>query len=1273
MVKALKILFISIGSILLLLAILIVLAGSGILNSYILKIAQNQANKSINGELDIGSLEGRLFSGINLHDVTLIFENDTLLYVNSLKVNYNIADLLRKEINTDISVINPYLLIEELEDSTWNFSKLIKPSGEEEDTTSNENTWKININEFRVKRLSATISTLTKDDMIPDNVLADFKLSGTMAGDSITVRLDSFYVDLQNPDIIISEFNGSFMKKGEILEWDDLFLNLYETKLYSEGMYSPKDNGRVNMQIDLTPFNPDDLKGFLPELAGFPESDISIIAEGDEHKYDFSIGVLKDDQKINISGNIENYKTGPQYSANVELIEIDVSQWTGDKEMKTLIEGKLDISGKGFDLKTNSISLNGIFKDLVYAGYSLPNTSIDINKKDDTVSGNVLTHITDGRIYLGFDLNEIYNNIYYNIYISYNDINLSTLTGSDLPESDLNGNIQLTGTGTKPESIDARIRMSSYASALQNAVLDSFNVNASISNGDYIFAIERMGTPYFRLNADGSGNLKRLNNVNFSMVPLNIDTLLSLFDLPLVDVSGEINGSISGPFDSLKVQTDINLSSISMDSVFVGSVEAQAEVFIADSVYSGNTGLSATDIRYGEMSIKSADITASLNDNRAEADILVNVDDSLSVITAFIVSAFENPVIDLRRLLVSFRSMEWSIPHDSATIYLKEKDIEIRDFAFQSGDQSLQVDGVVSFEGAEDLTLELQEIDLGSLPLRDFISFNLAGTVNSSIHVSGDAESPVVDFAMDAREILVDRYRIDSINARSSYKEEMLQFNGNMSSSDIGTLNVGAEIPMRLSVIDTNRIYKEEQSLKLSLNLDTLDLEKILALAPVEGVAVTGIANAEINITNSIRSPLITGEMNIVDGDLEYEQFGIDLNNIELSASIDSSTVAVDNLSATGGKGSLNVTGFLSLLDAENPELNDIGLSIKAEEFQAAESPAIELTLNSDIMLSGTLGKPGFSGNLTIIQSKANVDHLTDAFGERKTDPNPPLLEIAMGDTIIAEVPDTSVTSSSAINTSDIYRNLSGKLVIDIPRNMWITGKDMNFELEGSLQAIKENENLSLFGDLNIRRGYYKLYGKSFDFNRGRISFTGASEMNPNLDFEIVYRFRDIEKQLQDLVLNVSGRLKKPEYRFTLNDETLEEKDAISYLIFGKSINQLGAGERDKISGEELAMGAAMNQLSGVVKDLLQETAGVDVFEVAGGEDWSSGNVTIGKYVTNNLFLSYERSFDFDKQTKAADTEKIMLEYQIFRNFILKATNQEINSGFDFIFRKTWK
>jgi autotransporter translocation and assembly factor TamB len=385
--------------------------------------------------------------------------------------------------------------------------------------------------------------------------------------------------------------------------------------------------------------------------------------------------------------------------------------------------------------------------------------------------------------------------------------------------------------------------------------------------------------------------------------------------------------------------------------------------------------------------------------------------------------------------------------------------------------------------------------------------------------------------------------------------------------------------------------------------------------------------------------------------------------------------VNIEGLTARTRKGNIDLSGYLSLRDLNSPEMNKIDLALKSNNFQLLESNSIELNFNSDLKLTGSISKPEFGGEITVNRSKLNIDYLGESMSQKTDNPDLPLLTQAIADTIPEKTRAARDTSKAprSFPGEEIYKNLTGEAVVDIPGNTWITGKDMNFEIEGTVRAVKAAEGISLFGDLNIKRGYYKIYGRSFDFTKGVITFTGGGEMNPQVDFEIVYKFRDIEKELRQLRLLITGKMLQPQITFMLDDQSIEEKDAISYIIFGRSVNQLGQGERDKMSTENLALGTAFTQLSSVVKDVLQESAGIDVFEVSGGENWKSGNVTIGKYITNKLFLSYERSFDFDKQSKTPDTERIMLDYQILRNLILKATNQMINSGFDLIFKKTWR
>lgn len=198
------------------------------------------------------------------------------------------------------------------------------------------------------------------------------------------------------------------------------------------------------------------------------------------------------------------------------------------------------------------------------------------------------------------------------------------------------------------------------------------------------------------------------------------------------------------------------------------------------------------------------------------------------------------------------------------------------------------------------------------------------------------------------------------------------------------------------------------------------------------------------------------------------------------------------------------------------------------------------------------------------------------------------------------------------------------------------------------------------------------MYGKRFEFISGKITLTGEDDINPVLDFDIAYPFRDLESKLKSLHLKVTGRLKEPQLNFEIDGKTIEEQDAISYLVFGRSINELTQGQESamNLNASGAATNMAMNQMSAMLKDVIQSSLKMDVVEISGDNNWSMGSVKVGKYIGKNLYISYQYNFALDKKTKVIEPMVISIEYQFLKFLSLSATNQSANTGFDLIFKK---
>lgn len=209
-------------------------------------------------------------------------------------------------------------------------------------------------------------------------------------------------------------------------------------------------------------------------------------------------------------------------------------------------------------------------------------------------------------------------------------------------------------------------------------------------------------------------------------------------------------------------------------------------------------------------------------------------------------------------------------------------------------------------------------------------------------------------------------------------------------------------------------------------------------------------------------------------------------------------------------------------------------------------------------------------------------------------------------------------------------KNLSGKLTVDLPGNVWLRGPNINMELYGKIEITKVQEDLFFYGSINIRKGFYQLFGKKFVVKKGEINFDGNPEINPEIILDVEYPFRDTYKQKRYLVLRISNKLSKPEIQFTIDEEPINEGDAVSYILFGKRMEELTQSQQQGVSTGDIAANLAASFLASQISNTFGKTFSLDVVELTSEDNWNKASFTAGKYITNDIFVQYERGFGKD-------------------------------------------
>ncbi|KAB2832548.1 MAG: hypothetical protein F9K51_04930, partial [Candidatus Dadabacteria bacterium] len=202
----------------------------------------------------------------------------------------------------------------------------------------------------------------------------------------------------------------------------------------------------------------------------------------------------------------------------------------------------------------------------------------------------------------------------------------------------------------------------------------------------------------------------------------------------------------------------------------------------------------------------------------------------------------------------------------------------------------------------------------------------------------------------------------------------------------------------------------------------------------------------------------------------------------------------------------------------------------------------------------------------------------------------------------------------------------------------------------------KYGKDVRIAGTITTVRGTYETLGKLFRIEEGTVNFTGSEKINPLLDITALYRVSGVM-----IYVNISGTAEKPVLKLTSNPD-MTETDIISYIVFGAPSDQIGSGDRASIQG--VASGVAGGIAAAQLEKLLGSKLSLDVVSVGGGT--SGPQVEVGKYLTQNLYIAYERETTESLINSTTITEnKVLLEYTIFKNVTINGDVGGENPGVD--------
>ncbi|MBT8145308.1 MAG: translocation/assembly module TamB domain-containing protein, partial [Gammaproteobacteria bacterium] len=401
-----------------------------------------------------------------------------------------------------------------------------------------------------------------------------------------------------------------------------------------------------------------------------------------------------------------------------------------------------------------------------------------------------------------------------------------------------------------------------------------------------------------------------------------------------------------------------------------------------------------------------------------------------------------------------------------------------------------------------------------------------------------------------------------------------------------------------------------------------------------------GTLSGGVSLFGTIDEPQFAVDLDLANGQVTVPPLGITVEQITSSiSSLDDGSIQLTT-SAMSGSGTLELQGQLA--DPFSTQ-RSLQAQISGTDFRLAEIPDLNLTVTPDITVTADEKRIGMTGSLLLPTLVINLVELPEQ-----------AVDVSRDAVIISFPADHPELERSIAAEQGTLFNIPIVADVDISLGDQVSfnGFGLTTDVAGNLNVRQQENGTNLtYGELEIVSGQYTLYGRSLQIRQGKLLFFGAYD-NPALDIRAT---RQVEAATVGVLMN--GSLKNIQ-RQLFSTPALPESDIIAIMITGKPFSEIGQQEGNSVVGAIANLGLSRSQ---GLTNQVREQLGLDTLAITNTGNINNSILTIGKYLTPDLFIRYGIGL-FDHQSKLA------VDYTLTERFTLQAETGEYQSV-DLIYR----
>jgi translocation and assembly module TamB len=353
---------------------------------------------------------------------------------------------------------------------------------------------------------------------------------------------------------------------------------------------------------------------------------------------------------------------------------------------------------------------------------------------------------------------------------------------------------------------------------------------------------------------------------------------------------------------------------------------------------------------------------------------------------------------------------------------------------------------------------------------------------------------------------------------------------------------------------------------------------------------VTGRLRAELRVGGTIGAPLLNGDLNVSNAELDAYQINLALRQVNFSAELRDNTLRLEGSGNAGVDGRGQVSGYLSW--REGLPYGD--LHLQGTDLRLVNIPEARILASPDVNLKLAGRRIDVTGTVTLPYARLEPAELTNAV-------------LASGDEVLV-----SERQTPPEQRFHVYSRVTLKLGERVTVNtLGLSGR-----LGGSITATTDESGISRgTGELAIEEGKYLALGRKLDVVRGRLLFSNGLLSDPGIDLRATKRFPDITAGV-----NVRGTLRNPRMTF-FSEPTVAQSQIVSLLLAGGSLESV-QNTSDPAARSSGARSGLLLQGGAIVAQQFGSKVGIEDVSVE-SDLTNTTSLVLGRYLSPRLYVSY--------------------------------------------------